>query len=154
MNNSTQRFVSLHGFFAFAYPTHWLQETDEAGHYIFYQPNGGQGVLRLILLPNEFSGEDAAKKMLDEVYKQNSAFEPVLYAANDNRFVSFVKEHDVAGVNYTVYYWATAKHSQVVLFTYTVQTAMKTMDVPELERQEIEGMIGSFEFLKEEVTQH
>lgn len=154
MNNSTQRFVSLHGFFAFAYPTHWLQETDEAGHYIFYQPNGGQGVLRLILLPNEFSGEDAAKKMLDEVYKQNSAFAPVLYAANDNRFVSFVKEHDVAGVNYTVYYWATAKHSQVVLFTYTVQTAMKTMDVPELERQEIEGMIGSFEFLKEEEHQH
>lgn len=142
-----QRFVSLHGFFAFAYPTHWNQETDEAGHYLFYNNNGGQGVLRVMNMANEFEGPDAAKLMLDEVYKQNREFEPSLYAAGENRFVTFAKAHEVNGQWFTVYYWAAAKLNQVVLFTYTVQSAMKNLPVAEQERDDIETMIGSFEFL-------
>ena len=76
--STTKRFVSLHGFFAFDYPNHWVEETDEAGHYIFYNNNGGKGALRILLLPNEFEGDDAAVKMLEEVYKQNKDFDPAL----------------------------------------------------------------------------
>lgn len=150
MNKDThKRFVSLHGFFAFEHPTGWTNETDEAGHYIFFDQNGGQGVLRIMIMPNEFEGEEAGRLMLDEVYKQNSAFSPELLATGENRFVSFVKEHDVNHTNFTVYYWATAKADKVVLFTYTVQTDMKMLPKAETERTEIEAMIGSFEWMQE-----
>lgn len=153
MSNS-QRFVSLYGFFAFDYPNHWVEETDEAGHYIFYNNNGGQGALRIMLLPNEFEGEDAAVKMLEEVYKQNKDFDPALMAVGENRFVSFTKEHEINGGTFTVYYWATAKYDKVVLFTFTVQTALKTLPALQQEKQEVEEMIATFEFLSGEDHQH
>jgi hypothetical protein len=142
-----ERFVSLHGFFAFEYPSQWTNEVDASGHYIFYQGSGGSGVLRVMLLENEFTGEDAAKKMLEAVYEQNKSFEPSLYAAGKNRFVHFVKRHEVNGADYTVYYWVTASASQVVLFTFTVQSAMKNMPTAEEEKNQIESMIGTFTLL-------
>lgn len=152
--SSTQRFVSLYGFFAFDYPSTWNNETDEAGHYIFYNNNGGQGALRVMLLPNEFEGEDAAVKMLEEVYHQNKDFEPALMAVGENRFVSFTKEHEVNGASFTVYYWATAKYDKVVLFTFTVQTALKTLPKLQQEKEEVEQMVATFEFLSGEDHQH
>ena len=152
--SNTQRFVSLYGFFAFNFPNHWSNETDEAGHYIFYNNNGGQGVLRIMLLPNEFEGEDAAAKMLQEVYEQNRSCEPSLYAAGTNRFVHFAKEHEVSGSWFTVYYWATAKYDKVVLFTYTIQSAMKNLPIAEQEKQDIESMVAALEFLSGEGHQH
>jgi hypothetical protein len=152
--SNTQRFVSLYGFFAFNYPNHWTEETDESGHYIFYNNNGGQGALRVMLLPNEFEGDDAPVKMLEEVYNQNRDFNPSLYAAGENRFVSFAKEHEVNGGSFTVYYWATCKFDKVVLFTFTVQTALKSLPALEQERQEVEDMIGTFEFLSGEGHTH
>ena len=152
--SNTQRFVSLYGFFAFDYPNHWVEETDEAGHYIFYNNNGGQGALRIMLLPNEFEGDDAAVKMLEEVYKQNKDFDPSLIAAGENRFVSFTKEHEINGGMFTVYYWATAKYDKVVLFTFTVQTALKTLPALQQEKEEVEQMISTFEFLSGEDHQH
>jgi hypothetical protein len=152
--SNTQRFVSLYGFFAFDYPNHWVEETDGVGHYIFYNNNGGQGALRIMLLPNEFEGEDAAVKMLEEVYKQNKDFDPALMAVGENRFVSFTKEHEINGGTFTVYYWASAKHDKVVLFTFTVQTALKTLPALQQEKQEVEEMIATFEFLSGEDHQH
>ncbi len=154
MTNNTQRFVSLYGFFSFNYPSYWTNETDEAGHYIFFNNNGGQGALRIMLLPNEFEGDDAAVKMLEEVYKQNKSFDPSLIAAGENRFVSFVKEHDINGTNFTVYYWATAKFDKVVLFTFTVQTDLKTLPALLQEKIEVEEMVASFEFLSGQDHQH
>jgi hypothetical protein len=150
---ATERFVSLYGFFAFAYPRHWTQEVDASGQYVFSNDSGGSGVLRVIVLDNEFEGEDAAKKMLEEVYNQNKLFSPSLYAAGTNRFVSFVKEHDVNGAGYTVYYWATAHQDKVVLLTYTVQTGMKNMDAAETEKRQIESIMASFEFLHDTASQ-
>lgn len=144
---STQRFVSLYGFFAIEYPGHWKQETDESGQYIFSNEAGGSGVVRIIVFDNEFEGEDAAVKMLEEVYNQNKNFSPELLAAGKNRFVHFVKEHDVNGGNFTVYYWATAHSDKVVLITYMIQTAMKGMPTPELEMQQLETMVASLEFM-------
>ena len=152
--SNKQRFVSLYGFFVFDYPNHWVEETDEAGHYIFSNNNGGQGALRIMLLPNEFEGEYAAVKMLEEVYNQNKDFDPALIAAGDNRFVSFVKEHDINGGYYTVYYWTTAKYDKVVLFTFTVQSELKTLPALQKEKQEVEEMIATFEFLSGEDHQH
>ncbi|MCU0423785.1 MAG: DUF3805 domain-containing protein [Bacteroidia bacterium] len=145
--STSKRFVSLHGFFAITYPTTWTQETDEAGHYLFYNQNGGQGVLRVMIMDNEFRGDGAEKLMLEEVYNQNKLFEPDLYMAGKNPFVHFAKSHEVGLQSFTVYYWATAKLDKVVLFAYTVQTAMKNMPVPEQEKSEIEQMVGTFEFL-------
>lgn len=144
---ATQRFVSLYGFFAITYPAHWKQETDEAGQYIFANEAGGSGVARILVFDNEFEGDDAAVKMLEEVYSQNKNFNPQLLAAGQNRFVHFVKEHDVNGSNFTVYYWATAHSDKVVLLTYTIQTAMKGMPTPEEEKQQLEAMVASLEFL-------
>lgn len=144
---TTERFVSLYGFFAFDYPKHWKQEAETSGQYVFFNEAGGSGVLRILIMDNEFEGADAGKKMLEEVYNQNTLFSPSLYAAGANRFVAFVKEHEVNGAGFTVYYWATAHQDKVVLFTYTVQTSMKQMEAAETERQQIESMMASFEFL-------
>ena len=146
--STSQRFVSLHGFFAIEYPATWTQETDEAGHYLFYQNNGGQGVLRVMVLPNDFEGAQAAEQMLNEVYRQNQNFEPAILKTPKHHFVAFVKEHTINQAMYTVYYWVTAKNDKVVLFAYTIQTAMKTLPVAESEKTEIENMIGTFEFLE------
>lgn len=151
-NIPTERFVSLHGFFAFQYPSHWSMEADEAGHYIFFNPNGGSGVLRVILMPNEFDGADADKKMLNEVYEQNKTCEPMLYAAGPHRFVHFAKQHDVQGAPFTVYYWATAQLQHMLLFTYTIQSAMKNMPVPELEKSQIEILISTLEWLHQSAS--
>lgn len=148
--NTTARFVSLHGFFAFQYPSTWVNETDESGHYIFYKSSGGQGVLRIMLMENEFEGADAAKLMLEEVYKQNKDFTPELLATKESKFVYFVKQHEVNGSDFTVYYWATAKYDKVVLFTFTLQTALRELPVAREEKVEIEGMIATFAFLSDE----
>lgn len=145
--NNTQRFVSLYGFFAIEYPSHWKQETDESGQYIFSNEAGGSGVARIIVFDNEFEGEGAAVKMLEEVYNQNQDFSPSLLAAGKNRFVHFVKEHEVNGSNFTVYYWATAHSDKVILLTYMIQTSMKGMHTPEIEKQQIERMVASLEFM-------
>ncbi len=147
----TERFVSLYGFFAINYPKSWKQETDEAGHYLFSNEMGGSGVARIIVLENEYQGADAAKKLLEEVYTQNQPFNPSLLAAGKNRFVYFVKEHDVNGSNFTVYYWATAHGDKAVLLTYTIQTAMKEMDTPVAEKTEVEAMVASLEFMHDNV---
>jgi hypothetical protein len=146
----TERFVSLHGFFAFHYPSTWHNETDEAGHYVFYNNNGGQGVTRIMILPNEFEGDNAATLMLEEVYKQNTAFNPELLIANNNKFVYFVKEHDINNSTFTVYYWVTTQYDKVVLFTFTQQTALKDLPQAIAEKSVVENMIGSFEFLSGE----
>ncbi|MES2780525.1 MAG: DUF3805 domain-containing protein [Bacteroidota bacterium] len=148
---TTQRFVSLYGFFAIEYPSHWKQETDESGQYIFSNDAGGSGVVRIIVIDNEYKGEDAGVKILEEVYNQNKAFSPSLLAAGKNRFVHFVKEHDVNGSSFTVYYWATAHSDKVVLLTYTIQTSMKGMPTPELEKQQLETMVASLEFMHDTV---
>jgi hypothetical protein len=146
-NYPTERFVSLHGFFAFEYPANWSLEADEAGQYVFFNPSGGSGVLRVMLLPNEFEGVDAEKNMLNEVYQQNIDCEPSLYAAGTNRFVHFAKMHDVQGTLFSVYYWASAQVSNVILFTYTIQSAMKNMPVSEFEKSQIETLITTFKWL-------
>lgn len=142
-----ERFVSLHGFFAFEYPKHWTNEIDEAGHYIFSDPNGGAGVLRIITLPNEFEGADATAKMYEAIVQQNERFNPTLMAASENRFIHFTKIHEVSGSQFTVDYWATVRDDKVVLFTYTVQTAMRDMPKPTEELKSIEHLIVSFQFL-------
>lgn len=152
--STTERFVSLHGFFAFEYPNTWVNETDEAGHYIFYHNSGGQGVLRIMLLQNEFEGPDAAKLMLEEVYKQNSGFSPELLATNNSKFVYFVKEHNINNSDFTVYYWATAQYDKVVLLTFTQQSALKELPKAVQEKEEVEQMVASFEFLSGEGHMH
>lgn len=144
---ATQRFVSLHGFFAVEYPQLWIQETDEHGQYLFYNPNGGSGVARIIVLDNEFSGDDADVKLLEELYKQHADFNPQVLVASNNRFVHYNKVHDVNGTPFTVSYWVTAKADKVVLITFTVQTSMKDMDIPLEERTRIEEMVAAFKFL-------
>ncbi len=148
---TTERFVSLYGFFAINYPKLWKQETDDAGHYIFSNEMGGSGVTRIIVLDNEYQGDDAAKKLLEEVYHQNQSFNPSLLAAGKNRFVYFVKEHDVNGNNFTVYYWVTAYADKAVLITFTIQTSMKEMDTPMAEKAEVEAMVASLEFMHDAV---
>ncbi|MCC7532473.1 MAG: DUF3805 domain-containing protein [Bacteroidia bacterium] len=145
--NRPERFVSLFGFFAFKYPSSWTNETDESGHYLFYNANGGQGVLRVMVMPNDFGSDD--EKMIEEVLNQNREFSPSLYVANKNKFVHFVKEHTIKNSLFTVYYWATAKKDKVVLFALTVQSLMKELPLTISEREEVEAMIGSLEFLNE-----
>lgn len=145
--NSTQRFVSLYGFFSFNHPKLWKQETDAAGHYIFSNDAGGSGVVRIMVLDNEYKGDDAAKKLLEEVYNQNKDFSPSLLAVGTNRFVQYTKEHNINGGNFTVYYWVTAAQDKAVLITYTVQTSMKEMATAVSEREEMERLVASFEFM-------
>jgi hypothetical protein len=144
---TTQRFVSLHGFFAVEHPTEWTQETDEHGQYIFYNPNGGSGVGRIMMLDNEFTGDDADVKLLEEVYTQHRDFEPQLLAVNTNRFIHYKKLHDINGSNFTVSYWVTAKQGKVVLISYTVQTSMKEMDVAIQEVEVMTQMVTSFTWM-------
>lgn len=144
---NTTRFVSLHGFFAFEYPLHWTNEVDEAGHYIFSDPNGGAGVLRILTMPNEFEGEHAATHMFEAIVQQNEAFNPSLLAAGENRFVHFLKIHTINGTEFAVDYWATVYLDKVVLFTYTVQDTMGEMPKASEERNAIEHMIVTFKFL-------
>lgn len=146
---STQRFVSLHGFFAIEYPQTWTQETDEHGQYIFFNPNGGSGVGRIITLDNEFSGPDADVKLLEEVYNQHREFNPQLLAVNAHRFIHYTKIHDVNGSDFTVSYWVTARLNKVVLFTYTVQTGMKEMDTAMHEIEVMTQMVTSFSWMQD-----
>ncbi|MCU0442005.1 MAG: DUF3805 domain-containing protein [Bacteroidia bacterium] len=148
---TTQRFVSLHGFFAVAYPSAWTQETDEHGHYLFYNTNGGSGVARIMVLENEFTGENADAKLMEEVYNRHHDFEPQLLVAGVNRFVHYQKVHDVNGTPFSVSYWVTAKQDKVVLITFTIQSSMKEMDVAIAEKREIEQMVASFTFLHDTV---
>ena len=147
MNPETQRFVSLYGFFAVEYPKNWKQETDEHGQYIFSNPSGGSGVTRIIILDNEYTGEDAVKRMLEEIYNQNKQFNPSLMAAKRGTFVHYVKDHEVNGAVFTVYYWASAYADKIILFAYTVQEGMKEMETSIQERTVVENMVGSIEFL-------
>lgn len=146
-NNPTQRFVSLYGFFSINHPQHWKQETDASGHYIFSNDAGGSGVVRIIVLDNEYEGEDAAKKLLEEVYNQNKDFDPELLAAGNNRFVQFTKEHEVNGTIFTVYYWITAHADKAILITYTVQTSLKDLPAAITEKEEMDTLVASLEFM-------
>jgi len=148
-NQPTERFVSLYGFFAIHYPKYWKQETDVNGQYVFFNEQGGSGVARIIVFDNEFEGADASKKVLESFYIQHKDFTPLLLAAGNNRFVHFVKEHEVNGAVFTIYYWAAAKGDKVLLITYTVQTSMKDMDTAVAEKQDMEMMIASLVFLHE-----
>jgi hypothetical protein len=149
VNDTLARFVSMYGFFAIQYPKNWKQETDEAGHYVFCNEQGGSGVARIIVLENEYSGADAITQILAAIVTQNKEFSPSLLAAGKNKFVHFIKEHIVNTQPFTVYYWVTAFADKVVLITYTVQTSMKDMDTPIIEKQEMENMVASLEFLHE-----
>lgn len=150
----TQRFVSLYGYFAFAYPTAWTQETDEHGHYIFYNPNGGAGAIRVMVMEEPDRGQDDGAKWLEQVLQDHQEFEPVLYVKGQNRFVHFVKEHEVNGGNYTVYYWITTHTDKMMLFTLTVQTQMKDMPTAVFEREQMELLIASVEMLSGESEHH
>jgi hypothetical protein len=147
MNSETQRFVSLYGFFAVEYPKKWKQETDEHGQYIFSNESGGSGVTRIILLDNELTGADAPKLALEEIFNQNKPFSPTLMATKQGTFVHYIKDHDINGSVFTVYYWASAYVDKIILFAYTVQASMKEMDTSVQERVDVENMIGSIEFL-------
>jgi hypothetical protein len=147
--NTTQRFVSLHGFFAVEYPTTWKQETDEHGQYIFYNQSGGSGVTRLIVLDNEYKGENAAAEALEELYNQNKDFSPELLVVGKNRFIHYIKNHDLNGSVFTVYYWASAYADKVLLIAYTVQESMKEMQTSVDERGVVEEMVAKIEFLHE-----
>ncbi len=142
-----KRFVSLYGFFSINHPQHWKQETDASGHYIFSNETGGSGVVRIIVLDNEYQGEGADKKVMEEVYHQNKEFAPSLLAAGYNRYVQYTKEHDVNNTNFTVYYWITACADKVVLLTYTGQTAMKDLPASITEREEMDALVASLEFM-------
>ncbi len=144
----TRRFVSLHGFYAVNYPINWMQETDEHGHYLLYNQSGGTGVTRFMTLDNEFFGEaDAEKRALEELFNQNKETNPQLLAVNDMRYIHYVKDHDINGFIYTVYYWATAYADKVLLIAYTVQQSMKEMPMSIEERADIERMLARIEFL-------
>jgi hypothetical protein len=145
---TTQRFVSLHGFFSVNYPQHWIQETDEHGQYLLYNPNGGSGVVRVIVLDNEFTGDDAAIKVLEQIYTLHIDFSPSIVASGNNRFVHYIKEHEVNNSMFTVYYWVTAKTDKVVLLTYTVQTAMKELEAVVAEKIILDEVVASFEFIQ------
>jgi hypothetical protein len=145
--NQYQRFVSLHGFFAVSYPPTWKQETDEHGHYIFYNQSGGSGVTRLIVLENEYKGPEAVKEALAELYDQNKAAKPELLAVGKNRFIRYTKEHEINGTLFTVSYWATAYGDKVLLIAYTVQQAMTGMPTSIDERMIVEQMVSTLEFL-------
>ncbi len=146
-NVSTERFVSIQGFFAFTYPATWKSEIDEAGHYIFFNENGGSGVIRVMMLPNEFSGSEAKDKMLDEILHQNKEFGASIVQETTVPIVTFNKEHDVNGSLYTVSYYAIPTQDKTVLITYTVQSIMKVMQAVIDEQAEIIKLVKSFEFL-------
>lgn len=147
MHPETQRFVSLYGFFAIEYPKKWKQETDEHGQYIFSNDSGGSGVTRIIVLDNEYTGENAAKQALEEIFNQNKTFNPTLMATKQGTFVHYIKDHDINGSVFTVYYWASAYADKIILFAYTVQEGMKEMETSKQERVDVENMVGSIEFL-------
>ncbi|MFA6261738.1 MAG: DUF3805 domain-containing protein [Bacteroidia bacterium] len=143
-----QRFVSLYGYFAFEYPAYWKQETDEQGHYVLYNENGGAGVLRIIVMEHEQEGETGAAKILEDVFTQNQEFEPVVYVKGENKFVHFVKEHAINGGNFTVHYWITAHADKMVLFTLTLQTVLKELPAALKELEQMENLIATVEFLQ------
>jgi hypothetical protein len=152
-NHQTQRFVSLHGFFAVEYPKTWSQETDEHGQYIFSNESGGSGVTRIIVLDNEFKGENAAKEAIQEIYNQNRSFSPSLMAAPNGTFVHYIKDHSINGSTFTVYYWASAYADKIILIAYTVQANMKEMDTSIKERADVESLVGSIAFLHQTAKQ-
>ena len=76
----------------------------------------------------------------------------LLLAEYDN--IKIIKEHEINSGTFTVYYWATAKYDKVVLFTFTVQTALKKLPALQQEKEEVEQMIATFEFLSGEDHQH
>lgn len=147
-SSDTHRFVSLYGYFAFEYPGHWIQETDEQGHYVLYNENGGAGVLRIIVMEHELEGDDGATRMREDVLKQNQAFDPAVYIKGENTFVHFVKEHAVNGDDFTVHYWITAHADKMILFTLTLQTALKALPAALLELEQMEMLLATVEFLK------
>lgn len=150
MNDNThQRFVSLHGFFALSYPLTWQTETDEAGHYLFYNNQGGQGVLRVMVLPNNFEGDDAERLMFNEIVTQNKSFSPEVYATQNGRFIAYSKLHSINQQEFVVFYWATVKSDKVVLLALTQQENMKLLPVSLNEKETTEQIVASFEFLSE-----
>jgi len=146
---STKRFVSLHGFFALSYPENWINETDEAGHYLFYNQNGGQGVLRVMVLANEFSGEEAEKLMYEEIYKQNNSFNPTMYASSNKKFIAYSKIHTINQQDFKGNYWAIVNQRKVVLFVLTQQHALADLPQSASEKETVEQIIASLEFLAE-----
>jgi hypothetical protein len=145
----SKRFVSLHGFYAVTYPATWIQETDEHGHYLLYNQSGGSGVTRFITLDNEYTGEDSEKQALLELFNQNQSANPQLLAINNKRFLHYVKDHDLNGAMYTVYYWVSAYANKVLLIAYTVQQGMKEMPVSVEERAVMEQILADIEFLND-----
>jgi hypothetical protein len=148
-NNQTERFVSIQGFFAFEYPSSWKNEIDEAGHYIFFNENGGSGVIRVMILPNEFTGPEAATNMSQEILNQNKDFGA--HTLDDCRVpvVGFTKIHSINGSEFTVIYYAATSSNSTILLTYTVQTMMKEMDMSFVEQNDMIKLVRSFEWLSQ-----
>jgi hypothetical protein len=143
----TKRYISLYSFFAFDYPENWSNEIDAAGNYVFYDSNGGSGVLRIMTQNIENKTEDAAADYLKNVLIEQKDYDAAEIQAGKNKFIRFVQIHDVGETEYTVYCYVTAAEDKIVLFTFTVQSAMKQMPVAEKEKSQLLQLLSTFEFI-------
>ena len=83
------------------------------------------------------------------MFNQNKECNPQLLAVGKNRFIHYVKNHDLNGTIFTVYYWASAYVDKILLVAYTVQENMKEMQTSVDERAVVEEMVAKIEFLHE-----
>jgi hypothetical protein len=102
-----------------------------------------------MILPNEFTGPEAATNMTQEILNQNKDFGA--HTLDDCRVpvVGFTKIHSINGSEFTVIYYAATSSNSTILLTYTVQTMMKEMDMSFVEQNDMIKLVRSFEWLSQ-----
>jgi hypothetical protein len=146
-NTAFERFVSLQGYFAIAYPTTWQSEVDENGHYLFFNANGGSGMVRILAVPHTYTEPNAAQRMHDEILAQHQQHEAQTRTDTSVLCVSYVQLHTISEAVYRVAYFAFPTAQQTWLFTYTIQDNMAQLPAALQEWELILKMIQSFSYL-------
>lgn len=150
----TTRFVSLYGFYAFAYPEGWINETDETGNYVFYNPNGGSGIIRILTQINEDKSEGNASRNLEQVLQNQHEYDAKRFTAGVNEGVSFVQIHEVNGKEFTLSCYVLTVEDKIVLFTYLVDSEMKTLPTSHAEKEDLMRLLASVEFMPADHHHH
>lgn len=152
--SATERFVSLYGFFSFEYPKQWKSEVDDAGNYLFTDELQGAGALRVNVFENDDREAGAEERFFETILAQQQESHAYSYTPGKQRFIRFIRQHDVQGSNYTVHYWVTIHQTKIVMLTYTMQSNMIMHESTIDELAKIEALLATFEFMEEQPHHH
>jgi len=148
------RYISLYGFFAFHHPEHWVNELDSAGNFIFFDPNGGSGVVRVITEQRVVTNDQDAALYLDKIKEAQKDYDASELFLGEHRFIKFVQIHEMNGTAFQITFFVTAEKDKVIMFNYTVQQTMSEMPVAVKEMSQLETLLSTVEFMHGEDHDH